>query len=788
MFPSSPSDMIRLPSTIDLELRVPPSSAAASSRGRLHRGKVAPLEVAPLRRPASTSRLTITALPPRRPSTTLIAAPSAPPMPPRTLPVITKKRFVAVSLADSSQTLTLGHVDRALGHVDRAQALQASKQAALRERAAQIMARKQAPQIMASEEAARQASLRVKTAQIMARKQAEMEAVAKKQAAAALREDAPAKAAAAAAKRAQIAARLAKEEAARKEAERLAKASVSAEDSLAAAAAVAAARSQTARRLAREEQATLQVQVQSLLLGEGYPPQKHGTPLSEPVPLRLTMEHGKLDAPLPAQLAVGGSAPTSCHGTGGGENAHHIAGELSAGGARVAFSLRTGQAGMVAEMAGKLKGWVVDPLDQHPALRVTVVSAESEVTIEALIDPARRLLQATCRKATVLEVRRQQASEELADAEAGSDYGLLHAMIVKARARGLNQRRLDAAEKSLKRLTPDAPGAAEFGAAMAWERVTVSESSKTGEVSGVKSCQLPGCMLGLPLMGEQLDFLPSTATEALAPLRKGSVLPKDAAADRWLFERISEAALASIDQGGVWRSGGKYIFSAPSRNQSPVALVRFLQGLGQLHCASAIEAVVKWVEERYSHHVSAIQINLHLDASHFHAQHRDIYGLEQRDKAGRDCTCSFKPNIATACLSLGSTRRCLVEAETDEFSQKKPCCPECKGHSHSRWLRSGDLMYFNDVWNRSHTHGIPRDAGDADDAGTGGPRISIALLCAAADDSEAVCTLGRSQPKNIYSTLIDKKKGLGLDASPAADRPSPSKASKKAEAPASTQA
>jgi hypothetical protein len=144
----------------------------------------------------------------------------------------------------------------------------------------------------------------------------------------------------------------------------------------------------------------------------------------------------------------------------------------------------------------------------------------------------------------------------------------------------------------------------------------------------------------------------------------------------------------------------------------------------------------------------------HSDASSFHAQHRDIYGLEQRDMAGRDCTCSFKPNIATACLSLGSTRRCLVEAETDDYSEKKLCGPACKGYHCSHWLRSGNLMYFNDVWNRSHNHGIPKDGGDASEDGKGGPRISIAMLCAAADDASCSFDL-RSKPKNIYATLVD---------------------------------
>ena len=63
-------------------------------------------------------------------------------------------------------------------------------------------------------------------------------------------------------------------------------------------------------------------------------------------------------------------------------------------------------------------------------------------------------------------------------------------------------------------------------------------------------------------------------------------------------------------------------------------------------------------------------------------------------------------------------------------------------------------MYFNDVWNRSHNHGIPKDGGDASEDGKGGPRISIAMLCAAADDASCSFDL-RSKPKNIYATLVE---------------------------------
>jgi len=183
-----------------------------------------------------------------------------------------------------------------------------------------------------------------------------------------------------------------------------------------------------------------------------------------------------------------------------------------------------------------------------------------------------------------------------------------------------------------------------------------------------------------------------------------------------------------------------------------VALLRYLETAGHSEAVAALRALVGWTERTYDKSVSAVQINLHLDASSFHAQHRDIYGLEQRDNAGRDCTCSFKPNVATACLSLGSSRRCLVQSETDALSDLKKCCDECAGYSCTHWLRSGDLMYFNDVWNRSYTHGIPPHDESRD--GPGGPRISIALLCAEPAPKDMLCILPPRSKQKIFGLLM----------------------------------
>ena len=155
-------------------------------------------------------------------------------------------------------------------------------------------------------------------------------------------------------------------------------------------------------------------------------------------------------------------------------------------------------------------------------------------------------------------------------------------------------------------------------------------------------------------------------------------------------------------------------------------------------------------------------MNLHLDGTSCHKQHHDIYSIAQRESAGRDCTCSFKSNVATACFSLGSSRRVLLKAQrggvTFEGSGKvkNRCGAECTGHAKKPWLNSGDLMYFNDKWNRAWTHGIPKHDAEADDDGEmPGPRISIALLCAEADPGGATCSLE-------VMRLLKRQGGLAL--------------------------
>jgi len=503
------------------------------------------------------------------------------------------------------------------------------------------------------------------------------------------------------------------------------------------------------------------------------------------ISLELEKSHGKVLSAMPSTILLSGGEGAA---TVGSPNGQHMLGRLCVGGAQIGFAVLPGtyasmdwlrQSPLPSEFLaiGLCPVEGVSPAiarvvsercfltsldDGVPVSKVTAIDAKGGLAVEAQMHACR--MHARVRRATIAEIRRQEAIESLKEAEEAEvnpkAYDMLHGRIVAARARGVNQRRLDMAQAKLKTLQPDIASVAEVASALLWEKVTMSERSSTGAITGLTKCELAGCTVSDPLPGEVMTILNDGASEALGHLK--DIKDKGVSCDQWLFERVSEAAVAAAASGGVWRSGGKYILSALSRNQSPKALNAYLNTMGQKHCADGIDALVKWTEAKYKHHVSAIQINVHFDATSFHAQHRDIYGLEQRDMAGRDCTCSFQPNIATACLSLGSTRRCLVEAETDDFSQHCACCDDCKGYHCSHWLRSGNLMYFNDVWNRSHTHGIPAYGGDVDDDGKGGPRISIAMLCAAANDPNAVCEF-KPKAKNIYANLVDGgRRGTGL--------------------------
>merc|ERR1719253_78634 len=219
--------------------------------------------------------------------------------------------------------------------------------------------------------------------------------------------------------------------------------------------------------------------------------------------------------------------------------------------------------------------------------------------------------------------------------------------------------------------------------------------------------------------GEVLEVTPNAVMECLAEFGPEG--------DRELFEELSAAATA-VEEGSVWRAGGKFIFSSFDRNQSVSALTRMLNKNGKHRAAQMLLAMVQYSEKKYIGYVTSIQINFHPHAGTYHAQHRDIYSAKQR--AGPNCTCSFRKCVGTVCYTVGSSRRCLLETMTDDLSTIKPCGESCQGRKEYVWLNSGDAMFFNEAWNSNHTHGIPAMEEGEDT----GPRISIAFLLGAEEE------------------------------------------------------
>ena len=345
-------------------------------------------------------------------------------------------------------------------------------------------------------------------------------------------------------------------------------------------------------------------------------------------------------------------------------------------------------------------------------------------------------LNVSCRPATKKELEREDATLALLRTMKGTKHSSLHACIVRGRAAFVETKLLEAASSKLLRLTVSHPNEDRLRKALQWTNITRGG----GEEVLDNKCSLSGCTVGQPIEGAIMDIDYHAVKEALRlyPMTKENKKMKEVELnDQWLFEQLALAAKRGGGaKGGVWFTGRHVMFSNPNRNQSPVALRSYLQRLNCNECSIAMDCLVTYVELKYSKSVSAVQINLHLDGNSCHKQHHDIYSIKQREKAGRDCTCSFKNNVATACFSIGSSRRVQLNAQRGggDDGKSKKCCDECTGVSTKPWLNSGDLMYFNNVWNKAWTHGIPKH--DVENDGPIGPRISIALLCAEANAQE----------------------------------------------------
>jgi len=338
------------------------------------------------------------------------------------------------------------------------------------------------------------------------------------------------------------------------------------------------------------------------------------------------------------------------------------------------------------------------------------------------------------RPATETELRRCLQYQALRDAQEDADYDMLLAQVTKSKTAGVDREHIEFAEERLREMRKQGMHVNEgcnkenLRELMQWGKVTRCESTVDNE-----PCKaMPDCPCNEEVnCGEVLQIVPNAVQQCLREFGPEG--------DRELFDELSGSASA-VEEGSVWKAGGKLIFSAFDRNQSVQALTRMLNNAGRTRCVRMLMQMVKYSETEYGGYVTAIQINFHLTGESFHAQHRDIYSAKQR--AGPSCTCTFKKCVGTVCYTVGSSRQCLLETMTDTFSAIKPCGADCTGRRERRWLHSGDAMYFNEAWNANHTHGIPAMENGQDT----GPRISVAFLLGA---EESRTTLHQMQTQRI---------------------------------------
>mmetsp|Transcript_63271 Transcript_63271/g.137650 ORF Transcript_63271/g.137650 Transcript_63271/m.137650 type:complete len:557 (-) Transcript_63271:10-1680(-) len=325
----------------------------------------------------------------------------------------------------------------------------------------------------------------------------------------------------------------------------------------------------------------------------------------------------------------------------------------------------------------------------------------------------------TIRAAKRRELGRLAQTEALVGAMQKRSYGGLLAQIVRSRSRKVETALIEEASRALRALQQPRGSFMThvlLGRLMQWGRITSLEGVAADSQQPCPSEGCP-CNAGSAQDGEICDIRPDAVSLALT-----SVAPAGVPPDKWLFKALVQAAITA-PEGCVWKSGRKFILSNEERNQSPSAIVNLLErGAAENDASRGMRALVLHTEREYKSRVTAVQINFHPDQKSSHKQHRDIYGAGQ--KGGINCTCSFMKCTGTVCYSLGSSREILCVTMTDSRSKYEACGETCQGCRCLRWMHSGSSMYFNDLWNSSHSHGVPPARESC------GPRISVALLCA----------------------------------------------------------
>merc|ERR1712032_1527623 len=277
-----------------------------------------------------------------------------------------------------------------------------------------------------------------------------------------------------------------------------------------------------------------------------------------------------------------------------------------------------------------------------------------------------------------MELKRRRQLQAMTEAMQDKDYDTLRAQVTKAKMASVEMEHIAKGEARLKDLrmeglhVNDGCDHATVREQMQWCKVT----SRVGVPDVNDPCTISeDCPCNIQLLNGEIFECRENAVQDC--LKEFGPEP-----DKQLFEQLVECAL-NVEQGCIWRAGGKFIFSEFSRNQSVTALTRMLRRVGKQRAADMLGCLLQHSEKRYEGYVTAIQVNFHPHQGTYHDQHWDIYS--QKQSAGPNCTCQFQECVGTVCYSIGSSRVALLSTMTDEMSQVKPCCEDCEGRREYRW-------------------------------------------------------------------------------------------------------
>jgi len=328
----------------------------------------------------------------------------------------------------------------------------------------------------------------------------------------------------------------------------------------------------------------------------------------------------------------------------------------------------------------------------------SAASVVGDGTDDALIALSRGQSDTDIASPLVSPAVRQTRKQKLLAAMEKRDYWKLKAAIAAMRARHTGSAEIYEAERLLRSLqVPKLPKSLGLShvrvqKVMRWKAVTTfdagPEALEQRRAQARRACS--------PGHGEQFALDRHVVQSALA-----GIAPRGVPADMWLFKGLVKLAAATQEQCVV-NNAGNFLLTRDASISAFASLLERAEATST-PLGKAIWTLKAHAENYYCLRVVAAQVNFHPDGTTFHKQHQDKY------RGG------------TVAYSLGSSRKaCAKPSGPGEWGTGRPLTGDEETFMFD--MTSGDAMYFNQAWNESNSHGIPRLDEPC------GPRLSLVFF------------------------------------------------------------